>query len=61
MFTIAHNALTNASRHAKAGRALVEFDLREDSLRLKYCLKTRSSGTSTNGDQSQASPKSPDE
>ena len=34
LFSIAHNALTNAFRHAEAGRVLVELDFGKDSLRL---------------------------
>ena len=34
LFSIAHNALTNAFRHAGASRVLVELDFGEDSLRL---------------------------
>ena len=34
LFTIAHNALTNAFRHAGASRALVELDFGQDELRL---------------------------
>ena len=34
LFSIAHNALTNAFRHAGAGRVLVELDFGEESLRL---------------------------
>ena len=34
LFSIAHNALTNAFRHAGAGRVLVELDFGEDTLRL---------------------------
>ena len=34
LFTIAHNALTNAFRHAEASRALVELDFGRDELRL---------------------------
>ncbi len=34
LFSIAHNALTNAFRHAEASRVLVELDFGEDSLRL---------------------------
>ena len=33
LFTIAHNALTNAFRHAGASRALVELDFGQDELR----------------------------
>ncbi len=34
LFSMAHNALTNAFRHAEASRVLVELDFGEDSLRL---------------------------
>ncbi len=34
LFTIAHNALTNAFRHAEASRVLVELDFGRDELRL---------------------------
>ena len=34
LFSIAHNALTNAFRHAGAGRVLVELDFGAESLRL---------------------------
>ena len=34
LFTIAHNALTNAFRHAKASRVLIELDFGRDELRL---------------------------
>ena len=34
LFSIAHNALTNAFRHAAASRVLVELDFGKDSLRL---------------------------
>ena len=34
LFSIAHNALTNAFRHAEASRVLVELDFGEDSLSL---------------------------
>ena len=34
LFTIAHNALTNAFRHAEASRALVELDFGRDEIRL---------------------------
>ncbi len=34
LFTIAHNALTNAFRHAEARRVLVELDFGQDELRL---------------------------
>ena len=34
LFSIAHNALTNAFRHAAASRVLVELDFGEDNLRL---------------------------
>ena len=34
LFSIAHNALTNAFRHAEASRALVELDFGEGGLRL---------------------------
>ena len=34
LFSIAHNALTNAFRHSKAGRVEVELDFGADSLRL---------------------------
>ena len=34
LFSIAHNALTNAFRHAGAGRVLVELNFGEESLRL---------------------------
>ena len=34
LFSIAHNALTNAFRHAGASRVLVELDFGEDNLRL---------------------------
>ena len=34
LFSIAHNALTNAFRHAGAGRVLVELDFGKDSLSL---------------------------
>ena len=34
LFSIAHNALTNAFRHAGAGRVLVELDFREGRVRL---------------------------
>ena len=34
LFTIAHNALTNALRHAGASRVLVELDFGRDELRL---------------------------
>ena len=34
LFSIAHNALTNAFRHAEAGRVLVELDFGRDNLRL---------------------------
>ena len=34
LFSIAHNALTNAFRHAEASRVLVELDFGGDSLRL---------------------------
>ena len=34
LFSIAHNALTNAFRHAEASRVLVELDFRQDDLRL---------------------------
>ena len=34
LFTIAHNALTNAFRHAEAGRVLVELDFGRRELRL---------------------------
>ena len=34
LFTIAHNALTNAFRHAGASRVLVELDCGQDELRL---------------------------
>ena len=32
LFSIAHNALTNAFRHSEASRVLVEFDFRQDDL-----------------------------
>ena len=34
LFSIAHNALTNAFRHAEAGRVLVELDFRKDEVSL---------------------------
>ena len=34
LFSIAHNALTNAFRHAEASRVLVELDFGQDELRL---------------------------
>ena len=34
LFTIAHNALTNAFRHAEAGRVLIKLDFGQDELRL---------------------------
>ncbi len=34
LFSIAHNALTNAFRHAEASRVLVELDFRKDDLTL---------------------------
>ena len=34
LFSIAHNALTNAFRHAEAGRVLVELDFGKDGVRL---------------------------
>ena len=34
LFTIAHNALTNAFRHAEASRVLVDLDFGQDELRL---------------------------
>ena len=34
LFSIAHNALTNAFRHAEASRVLVELDFGKDNLRL---------------------------
>ena len=34
LFSIAHNALTNAFRHAEASRVLVGLDFRQDELRL---------------------------
>lgn len=34
LFTIAHNALTNAFRHAQASRVLLELDFEDDKLRL---------------------------
>ena len=34
LFTIAHNALTNAFRHAKASRVLIELDFGRHELRL---------------------------
>ena len=34
LFTIAHNALANALRHAGAGRVLIELDFGGDELRL---------------------------
>ena len=34
LFTIAHNALANAFRHAGASRVLVDLDFRRDELRL---------------------------
>ena len=34
LFSIAHNALTNAFRHAEASRVLVELDFQKDNLRL---------------------------
>ena len=34
LFSIAHNALTNALRHAEASRVLVELDFEQDELRL---------------------------
>ena len=34
LFSIAHNALTNAFRHAQASRVLVELDFGQDELRL---------------------------
>ena len=34
LFSMAHNALTNAFRHAEASRVLVELDFGEESLRL---------------------------
>ena len=34
LFSIAHNALTNAFRHAEASRALVDLDFGQDELRL---------------------------
>ena len=34
LFSIAHNALTNAFRHAEAGRVVVELDFRKDEVRL---------------------------
>ena len=34
LFSIAHNALTNAFRHAEAGRVVVELDFRKDEVSL---------------------------
>ena len=34
LFSIAHNALTNAFRHAEASRVLVELDFGKDEVRL---------------------------
>ena len=34
LFTIAHNALTNAFRHAEASRVLIDLDFGQDELRL---------------------------
>ena len=34
LFSIAHNALTNAFRHAEASRVLIELDFREDRISL---------------------------
>ena len=34
LFSIAHNALTNAFRHAEAGRVVVELDFRKDDVSL---------------------------
>ena len=34
LFSIAHNALTNAFRHAEAGKVLIKLDFGEDELRL---------------------------
>lgn len=42
LFSIAHNALTNAFRHAQAGRVTVELDFQENGLRM--CLSDDGSG-----------------